>query len=122
MKKKGFYKKPKVLIEENSQNLVSLSEELSNFELVSSNQVVQKTVYYGIVCVCCNVSPIVGEKFSCVQCWKKSEELISICEDCFNCEDRMKLLDHPSTHRFNRCKRTAVLDLNSENNEKQYLF
>jgi ZZ-type zinc finger-containing protein 3 len=119
----GFYKKPKVLIEENNLDLISLNEQLPNFGFVGSNQVVQNIVYYGIVCVCCNVSPIVGNKYSCVQCWKNSGDLVNLCDDCFASEERMKLLQHPDTHRFAPCKKkNSGLDFNPEENEKQYLF
>eukprot|EP01091_Cochliopodium_minus_P004815 TRINITY_DN1470_c0_g1_i1.p1 TRINITY_DN1470_c0_g1~~TRINITY_DN1470_c0_g1_i1.p1 ORF type:complete len:712 (-),score=203.75 TRINITY_DN1470_c0_g1_i1:289-2424(-) len=107
--KEGFYKKPIVLIEENENDneKISLTDVLSSFDSNNTSQVVQRKVYYGIICACCNVSPIVGLKYSCKNCFKHSGELISVCDDCFQCKERMQLFSHDTSHTFQPCEKTS---------------
>ncbi|CAG8478804.1 2274_t:CDS:10 [Paraglomus brasilianum] len=99
---------PTILMNENDDDVIEVmltivdatQKSIANKGIKNGNNdvAVNNVIHYGFCCDSCQVDPIVGPRYQCVDCMEKDQE-IDLCEVCMETGD-FEIDGHQKTHHF----------------------
>ncbi|CAG8542185.1 10082_t:CDS:10 [Paraglomus occultum] len=99
---------PTILMNENDDDVIEImlmivdatQKSIANKGIKNGNNNVgvNNVIHYGFCCDSCQIDPIVGPRYQCVDCMEKDQE-IDLCEVCMETDD-FEIDGHQKTHHF----------------------